>query len=259
MTNAFINGGDLVPNAAAESTSRLTDTADRQAREILYSELISVIVDTPPGRNRRRTARRITRISPLQPDHPAVSSIEDLTANACRRVRQLRAQRDWSLDELSSRCRVSRSMLSEIERGRANPTLAVALRIAQAFEITLDELVDSDSPRSRIEVIRGNDPHYQFRRDEECEVRTLSPLQREKDVEIYEVKLARGGALRSSAHFEGTREFLTVIKGNVQVESDASTETLRAGDSANYFADQPHAIVNRGKGEATIYLVVVYQ
>jgi len=149
-------------------------------------------------------------------------------------------------------------MLSAIERGRANPTLAVTLRIAQAFDLTLDELIQSPAVRGRIEIVRGDDPRFQFRCDDEVRIRTLSPLQREKDVEIYEVKLRRGGALRSAAHFEGTREFLTVIKGTVRVEADMTGETLNAQDSVTYFADKPHGIVNAGKGEATVFLVVVY-
>ena len=85
------------------------------------------------------------------------------------------------------------------------------------------------------------------------------PLNLEKDVEFYEVQLQPGGALRSSAHFEGTREFITVAKGQVKLESADDTENLGPGDSASYRADVPHAIINAGKGEATVYLVDIYR
>ena len=48
------------------------------------------------------------------------------------RVKHLRAGRGWSLEALSAASGVSRSMLSQIEREQANPTLAVTLRIARA-------------------------------------------------------------------------------------------------------------------------------
>lgn len=163
------------------------------------------------------------------------------------RVRHLRAARGWSLETLAVASGVSRSMLSQIERNAANPTLAVALRIAHAFGLDLEELLDAPRTASPITVIRATDRSYHYRSDKHCRIRTLSPLNLEKDVEFYEVQLEPGGALRSEAHFEGTREFLTVQEGVVRVESGAATESLGPGDSVSYRADQPHAICNEGK------------
>jgi transcriptional regulator with XRE-family HTH domain len=188
----------------------------------------------------------------------ATRNVDQITQQACRRIRELRAARGWSLERLAERSGVSRSMLSEIERGRANPTLAVTLKIARAFEISLDDLVETSITPPLIEVVRGDDPSSLYRQDSDCEIRTLSPLQLEKDVEFYEIKLAREGVLRSAPHFEGTREFLTVNRGRVQVESDAATVALKSGDSATYRADVPHAIVNVGRSGAILFLIVIY-
>ncbi len=177
-----------------------------------------------------------------------------------RRVKKLRADRGWSLEELATASGVSRSMLSEIEREKANPTLTVTFRIARAFGMTLQELIESAEPSaSKIQVIRAVDRGQVFRSDKQCEIRTLSPLNLEKDVEFYEVTLRPRGALRSQPHFEGTREFLTVEEGSVRIESDQDVEELTEGDSGTYRADVAHAIVNTGKGSALIFLVVIYR
>jgi quercetin dioxygenase-like cupin family protein len=110
-----------------------------------------------------------------------------------------------------------------------------------------------------VDVIRASDRAYHYRSDKDCEIRTLSPLHLEKDVEFYEFTLQPGGALRSSPHFEGTREFLTVQKGSVRVESAGDAEELEPGDSASYRADVPHAIVNAGRSVAVIFLVDIYR
>lgn len=190
---------------------------------------------------------------------PAVQAVDEITENVCRRVRQLRTDRGWSLEDLAANCGVSRSMLSQIERGQANPTLAVALRIAHAFELSLGELVDASPPSSDIEVIRAGNPAFHYRSDRDCQVRTLSPLHLEKDVEFYEVRLSHGGELKSAAHFQGTREFLTVEKGRIRVESAEDKVELARGDSASYRADVPHAVANIGRGEAIVFLVDTYQ
>jgi len=176
----------------------------------------------------------------------------------CDRVRELRRKKGWSLEQTSAACGVSRSMLSEIERGRANPTLAVAFRIAQAFGMSLGELVQAPAAAPRVDVIRADDRTFHYRSDRHCSIRTLSPLHLEKSVEYYEIVLRPGGALRSAPHFEGARELLTVQQGAVRVTSAGESDNLARGDSAHYPADVPHAIENVGKEQAVVYLVVTY-
>jgi transcriptional regulator with XRE-family HTH domain len=185
--------------------------------------------------------------------------IDAVNRHLGRRVRQLRAGRGWSLEAMAQASGVSRSMLSEIEREKANPTLMVTLRIARAFGLAMGELLEMPGAVSAVQVIRANDHTYHYRSDKDCRIRTLSPLNLEKDVEFYELLLQPGGVLRSAAHFEGTREFLTVQKGRVRVESADDAEELNHGDSATYRADVPHAILNVGKSEAAMCLVDIYR
>jgi transcriptional regulator with XRE-family HTH domain len=192
---------------------------------------------------------------PLAPAKPAESIHRDLGS----RLKHLRAARGWSLEALATASGVSRSMLSQIEREQANPTLAVTLRIARAFGLSLGELLEAPGAGSAITVIRADDHAFHYRSDKDCRIRTLSPLNLEKDVEFYEVRLQPGGALRSAPHFEGTREFLTVQKGRVRIESAADAEELGPGASASYRADVAHAIINAGKSEAVVFLIVIYR
>jgi transcriptional regulator with XRE-family HTH domain len=184
---------------------------------------------------------------------------ETINEHLGRRVKKLRTDRGWSLDNLAHASGVSRSMLSEIEREKANPTLAVTYRIASAFAMTISELIESSEKQAAIQVVRANDRAQVYRSDKNSQIRTLSPLNLEKDVEFYEVTLRPGGELRSTPHYEGTREFLTVEGGTVRLESGADSSELTRGDSATYRADVPHAIVNIGEGEAVLFLVDIYR
>ncbi|MCE5310234.1 MAG: XRE family transcriptional regulator [Acidobacteriales bacterium] len=204
--------------------------------------------------NKKKTPQR----NPKPPSRRPGSS-ELVSSQLSVRVKKLREQKRWSLETLSAACGVSRAMLSQIERGQVNPTLAVTFNIARAFEMSIGELVEMPGVSSSIQVIRANDSAYDFRGDKDCRVRTLSPLNLEKDVELYEVRLARGGALRSTAHFTGTREFLAVESGRVRIESGGDHEDLAVGDSVSYRADVNHAIVNIGDGDAVVFLVDIYR
>ena len=188
----------------------------------------------------------------------AAATSEPLHQIVCERVREMRKSRGWTLEQLASLSGVSRSMLSQIERGAANPTLGVAFRIAQAFGMSLGDLVETPKSDPHIDVIRVDDRSFLFRDDPLVRIRTLSPLHLEKDVEFYELTLRPGGVLASSPHYEGTREFLTIEEGHVRVTSAGEHVELCKGDSCHYPADVPHEIANLGEGDAVAFLVDIY-
>ncbi|MGS2717062.1 helix-turn-helix domain-containing protein [Eionea flava] len=177
----------------------------------------------------------------------------------CQRVTELRKKNKLTLIQLASMSGVSRSMLSQIERGQANPTLAVTFRIAQAFGMSIGELIEQPGSNPIIDIVHGEDPSNLFRSDEECQIRTLSPLHMEKNVEFYELRIAPKAQLKSAGHFDGAKELFTVTQGAARIESSNSDCVLGTGDSAHYRADLEHAIINNGDVELVGYLVVTHQ
>ncbi len=177
----------------------------------------------------------------------------------CNRVTELRKKNKLTLEQLATASGVSRSMLSQIERGQANPTLTVTVRIAQAFGISVGELLEQPWASSPIEVVHGDDGNNLFRADDECRIRTLSPLHMEKNIEFYEIRIAPRASLSSAPHYAGTKELVTVASGSARVYSGDTDCTLSAGDSAHYRADLQHTIENCGKRELVCYLVVTSQ
>ena len=175
------------------------------------------------------------------------------------RVTELRKKHKLTLDQLATTSGVSRSMLSQIERGQANPTLTVTFRIAQAFGMSIGELVDQPWASSTIEVVHGEDKNNLFRSDKQIQIRTLSPLQIEKNIEFYELRIQPGASLTSAPHFDGTKELLTITSGSAQIVSGDNNSKLSHGDSAHYRGDLIHSIENTGDCELIAYLVVTSQ
>ena len=56
------------------------------------------------------------------------------------RIRYLREQRKMTLEDLSFESNVNKNYLSDLERGNRNPTVKILTRIAEALEVTLEEL-----------------------------------------------------------------------------------------------------------------------
>ena len=64
------------------------------------------------------------------------------------RLRLLRAERNWSQQNLAERLDVSRQSVNAIETGRYDPSLPLAFRIAELFDLSIEEVFESPSRRS---------------------------------------------------------------------------------------------------------------
>lgn len=60
------------------------------------------------------------------------------------RLAVLRAMRGWSQADLAQHVGVSRQSVVSIERGRYDPSLPLAFRIARAFETTIEDVFELD-------------------------------------------------------------------------------------------------------------------
>ena len=86
---------------------------------------------------------------------PAADAKVGGTVEVGSRVRALRESMGLSLRELALRSGVSAPMLSQVERGEASPTLAVASKIAAGLELSLSQLLRLDEDRHLVIVPAG--------------------------------------------------------------------------------------------------------
>lgn len=172
----------------------------------------------------------------------------------------LRQARSLSLDELSRKAGVSKSMLSQIERGQANPTVAVVWRLANALDVTMGDLLGNAPAPSEatIDVLAAHAAPAIRSPDGLCELRILGPIALAGHFEWYALTIQPGGALDSQAHESGTREHLTNTAGTLEVQTADMVQRIRNGETARYAADRPHRISNAGKSTASAWLVVVH-
>jgi putative transcriptional regulator len=60
------------------------------------------------------------------------------------RLKVLRAERDWSQQDLADRLEVSRQSVNAIEKGRYDPSLPLAFKIADVFDLAIEEIFNRD-------------------------------------------------------------------------------------------------------------------
>jgi transcriptional regulator with XRE-family HTH domain len=154
---------------------------------------------------------------------------------------------------------VSKSMLSDIERDRANPTIAVAWRLAHALGLVLNQLFAPGQPGPEtVRVVGGHEMPSLTANDERHVLKILGPMELAGRFEWYDLALTVGGALRSEGHDPGTMEHLTVLGGTMEVTVGETTRRVRSGETARYPADRVHTIANPAGVAAHGLLVVVH-
>ncbi len=173
-------------------------------------------------------------------------------------IQQIRKRRKLTLEQLASLSGVSRSMLSQIERGQTNPTFATLWNLTRALNIDISELVGGQTSNraQTIDVVGGHFVPEIRSEDGLCTLRILSPAQSAGRTEWYEIRLAPGGALVSDPHAKGAVEHVTVIEGELEVVSGEIRACVPAQGVARYAADLPHALRNVSDTETRAFLVV---
>lgn len=172
-------------------------------------------------------------------------------------VRRQRRARHLSLSELARSASISKSTLSEIERGQGNPSLDTLWSIAVALGIHLSDLFDDPAPLP-VAVLRYADAPVIAEGEGGVTVRHLRNLH-EGAIELYEVEFPGADAARdSTAHSAGQIEHVIVLEGRVDVGPDGVAEQLDVGDTITFPADVPHHYRAIG-GSARILSIVEYR
>lgn len=175
-------------------------------------------------------------------------------------LQRLRLARGLTLEDLSRIAGVSKSMLSQIEREKANPTIAITWRLANALGVAIGELLASaEKEVDTIRVLEAHETPTLPGDHAGYVLRILGPMELAGKYEWYELTLAPGGELVSQPHDPGTTEHLTLLHGAMEIEVGASRRKVKLGATARYQADQHHAIRNPGKGEAKALMVVIHR
>lgn len=174
------------------------------------------------------------------------------------KLKALRDAQNISPEELSKRTGVSVDVLTEIENGTSNPTVAMVWRIAHALDASLHDVLGSVTG-DVFEIQRADNVPVVAEEKGAYDVRVVSPIHMVGDTEIYMINFYRQAEIESKPHIGGAEELLTVVKGTFTIKAGDEEEVLHPGDSARYAADRPHTIALTGGDEGTLFLVVKFR
>jgi transcriptional regulator with XRE-family HTH domain len=173
--------------------------------------------------------------------------------NIAINLRRIRKSKQMSLDSMALETGISKSMLGQIERGEANPTIAVIGKIVSGLRISFDDLIglpleesfvirrENLTPIKENQGVFRNYAYFQYEED--------------RDFEVYSVDIEPGGFYACGSHGENTIEYLIVFSGDLKLEIGDETHELRQGDAIRFKSDKDHVYRNSGKDIVRICMV----
>ncbi len=179
---------------------------------------------------------------------------DDILIRLPARLKEARRVKGLSLEAVANLSGVSRSMVSQIERGESSPTISTLWNLTRALQVDFAGLLEESNTSDQIETLRKSEVPSIDNMGEKCRIRILSPPEEAGKHEVYEIQLQAGGSLNSQPHARGANEQLTVLEGAVRVTSGTAVSDLQQGDTARYAADIVHSI--SADRPARVFLIV---
>jgi len=185
--------------------------------------------------------------------------MEDINIRIAQQVRELRLARGYTLDVLATRCQVSRSAISLIERGEASPTAVVLEKLANGLGVSLTQLFDipqnNQSPQPmvrRTQQSEWKDPETGYIR------RQVSPPNWKSPFQIVEIEFPPQSRItyEISETSKVVQQQLWVVEGEIDIQLGDSFYALSTGDCLAMQLNQP-VIYSNNSSQVARYILVV--
>ena len=177
---------------------------------------------------------------------------EEMTRTIGINLKRARQSRGLSLDEVSSRSTVSKSMLSDIERGRKCPTIAVLYKICNGIRVSLPSLLKK--PDKIVEVVNNQ----KLKAHGGVELQHMFKYDINTSMEIRKLKIAPNSEIKAEAHSEKVWEYIMVADGKFTLILDDDEYELGRGEAVRFLANRDHIYANRTDKDLLIYNIVHY-
>jgi transcriptional regulator with XRE-family HTH domain len=184
---------------------------------------------------------------------PAAASSAEVDVGA--RLRAIRHLRRATLKTVADRAGLSESFLSQVERGKASPSVASLTRIAGALGVQVADLFEAHTARSDPRVLRREHrPTLGFGNRARKYLLTPRPLE---NLEVFTAEFVPGGSTGDEPYTHGeSEELVVVLSGRIQLQLGERLFELEQGDSLDYLSSTPHRVANAGDDIAEVMWII---
>ena len=180
------------------------------------------------------------------------------------KIRNLREDREMSLEELANASGNSLALIKNIEKGDLVPSLKPLINIARALGVRLGTFMDDAPQKGPLMVQKGQSDRVIYFSGEEgqnkesaLEFYSLASGKSDRHMEpfVVDVDIHDGDKFQLSSH-EG-EEFIYILEGEIEISYGQEKYQLKEGDSIYYDSVVPHHLHTLREEKARI-LAVLY-
>ncbi len=179
--------------------------------------------------------------------------MDQLIVNIGRKIQYFRKKNDITLKELAEKIHATPSLISQIEHGKANPSLATLKAIADVFNVPIGLFFENEIKRTEHSPVIRKNAHRRMLTDGNVSYTLLNPDSSEMEVILIEFP-PNASTGEEYYHHDGY-EVGYIIKGELTVVLDDNEYNLQQGDSIAFKSLRLHKIKN-DSSQTTIALWV---
>jgi transcriptional regulator with XRE-family HTH domain len=185
---------------------------------------------------------------------------EIISLNIGNKIKLLRKDRQFTLQDLSSKTGLSKPLLSQVENSLVIPPLPTLLKISKALRVPMSYFITEEE--NRVAVVRGREVNgapkrlVEGRDPTSYSFSSLVEGRTHKKMEPLHVEFSQVSKDKISPLTHHGDEFLYVLEGQLEVLYDDTAFMLEAGDSIYLDARVPHSYRSLTKKRAKAIMVI---
>lgn len=180
----------------------------------------------------------------------------DLGKTIAINLNKLRTERNLTLGQLSKISGISKTMLSDIEKGGSNPTINTIWKIANGLNVPYTRLMEEIEKGAT--VVRKSEPVMQTDETEHYRVYCYFTSTPVRNFELFYVELDAESSNASIGHSQKAQEYIYIIRGELVLETETGDYSLGEGDSVVFDSSIGHTYINRQKTLLSFMVVNFY-
>lgn len=160
-------------------------------------------------------------------------------------LQDLRLSQNKSLGQLAEETRLSKAVLSNIEKGKANPTINTIWKIAEALHVPYSALLELRE--TAVHKVAESDLVMQCDEQGHYRIGCYYSSTPERDFECFLLAFDPGVKHVTEGHTEHSHEYIFVREGKLKIEVAGKVFFLQTGDSLTFDATLRHTYANEGE------------
>ncbi len=175
-------------------------------------------------------------------------------AELSEKLRIMRKSRRMTLKDVADRAGCTSAYISQLEKGRANPSIATLTRIASVFDAKIsDFFLDHEDKDDDVVVRKNARVTMGFNRGGTI-IDSLIKSTENKRMQAFHNTIRPGGGSNGEYTHEG-EEFGIVLQGELEITVGDRVYQVKEGDSFYFPSNQPHSFHNRRERDTIVIWV----